>query len=516
MSDSVSGSNSAGSVSRDQERQIDDLKSAHEKKMARLRAEQQKEESELRMSGDAAINHIRKSTDERVESVRAQAEAKIEREDDSISKNYASLKRRSSQTNESAEKDIAAAKERADRSIEANRSREDRVLEQSQEKLKEFLARQRELRARTEKSSAEEITEAQRRGSETLRKASDSNSRELREIETEHREKIGELKERDQSSYANAKTEAEKRLSRLRQENELRLKRERDEANAAYTSTHQKAHDEVVREQQTGKQKLALAAAENQRKLEENRDRSLATNEKTQAEYSKEGSRIEQLGSRDLQLRQEKFDKLKHTQEAEQKAELKEIKTQNLEKEKQIRAEHEAHVQETVEKLSQTLTKQTEQFQKKFETDAKVNRESLNNQKELFLKAQYKQKAAQARSTGLEESRAGDMFYTPKTFDASLIENPDHYVLTAKVPAYEKDNVDVRIKDNKVVLSGTRSFQDQFKDGDSRTETSAHQTYRQEFSLAKPADAKHVMTSIKDDGTITAIIPKKGFEPRKA
>ena len=82
------------------------------------------------------------------------------------------------------------------------------------------------------------------------------------------------------------------------------------------------------------------------------------------------------------------------------------------------------------------------------------------------------------------------------------------------MPSYEKENVDVRVKDNRVVLSGTRSFQDKFKDGDSRTETSSHQTYRQEFALAKPADAKRVMTSIKEDGTITSIIPKKGFAPK--
>lgn len=511
---SNSSSNSVNGVAREQDRQVEDLKSQHEKKLARLRADQEKEENEVRTSGDAAINHIRRSTEDRIEGARTEGDAKIHREDDSISKDYASLKRRSAQTLDSSEREITASKDRTDRNIDANRTREAKAIDQSQEKLKDFVAKQRELRTKTETSSGEQLRDVERRGNAALRKVSDENNRELRDIQGAHQIQVQEINERNKDTYTETKIQAEQRVSQLRRDEETKLKRERDEGNADFSKVHQKSHDEIIKAQKADQERLSSVLQEDQQKMELARAHALSFNEKTQAQYSGEAKRIEHDGALDINARTEKFNRLKVEEQRTEKDELNEIKAESFTDEQQARAEHEAHLQETISKLSETLAKQTEQFKKKFDVDAKTNRESLHNQKEIYLREQRKQKFAADKETDIEVSRQFDNFYKPNSFEATLRENPDHYVLTAKVPAYEKDNVEVRVKDDKIILSGARSFKDDFKDGGSRAETSSHQSYRQEFALARPADAKRVMTSIKDDGSITAIIPKKGFSQK--
>ncbi|RYZ68565.1 MAG: Hsp20/alpha crystallin family protein, partial [Proteobacteria bacterium] len=86
-----------------------------------------------------------------------------------------------------------------------------------------------------------------------------------------------------------------------------------------------------------------------------------------------------------------------------------------------------------------------------------------------------------------------------------------YYELTAKVAPHEKDNVQVRVRDGKVTLSAARKFEQSFEDKGVRASTNSQQTFRQEFKLDKPADTKHVVTQISEDGSIRALIPKKGF-----
>jgi HSP20 family molecular chaperone IbpA len=514
MGDSSVSNSSSTSVrdsGRDNDRQIDDLKNAHDKKMAALRAQQEKEEANARLSGEAAVNHIRKSTQERIQQARNESEGKVGKEDEAISQTYNSLKARASKQTEINEKEISASRDRAALTIQSDKRREDQAMQQSQEKLKDFLAKQRDLRAQTETKSTDEIRALETRDNQLKRKAQSESERDLREIDMTQKEKIHDLTEQNNSNLSESKFQAEHRLSQLRRDNDLKLKHERDQGNATFLAAHQKAHDEVEKEQQTGRVRLSTTVEENQRKLEANRDRSLSTNEKLQREYSGEAQRLEMEGNIDVNQRKEKFNHLALQQKEEQKQELKSIAANQDAKKDELRSEGETHIKETVEKLAETLHKKTEQFQAQYKAEELANRNTLNNQKEVFLKEQYKQRRAQNGSMSVDRSREGDAFYQPKSFAANLSENEDSYVLSAKVPAHEKENVEVRVQDNKVILSGARAFKDSFKDEKSQMETSSHQTYRQEFDLPKPADAKRVVTQIKDDGTITAFIPKKGF-----
>ena len=504
MADSISSSSS-------RDDKLDEMKQAHEKKMALLRAKQQKEESDLRESGEAAVNHIRKSANDRVATARSEADSKVGRESESIGKDYSALKKRSQENAVTTEKEINNSRDHADQTIDANRERENSSLEKSQEKLKGFLEKQRELRAATERKNAEAIRETEKQNGAKLRKATDDNQRELRALETDHKERIREITQENKASYEEAKDQGHRRISQVKRDDDVQLQHEIKQDNDTFTRVHKKSHDDIQRTQQIGQQRLSQVVEENQRKLEGNQEKNISLNEKLQREYSQEGQRVEMEGKADVDARTQKFNRVLAEQKVQQKEELHEVKTDHEKIKEQMRTEGEAHIKDTVVKMRDELHRKENQFESQYKSADKANHETLSNQKEIFLKEQYKQRRREDDAVYVDETRKGDKFYKPQSFSAQIEEHEDKYVLTAKVPAYEKDNVEVRVKDGKVTLSSARQFKNSVKDGDAKMETSTSQSYRQEIALLKPADTKRVLTSVSDDGVIRSIIPKKGF-----
>ncbi|MES2963359.1 MAG: Hsp20 family protein, partial [Bdellovibrionota bacterium] len=160
------------------------------------------------------------------------------------------------------------------------------------------------------------------------------------------------------------------------------------------------------------------------------------------------------------------------------------------------------------------LKEQRTDFAQKYDKEGQTFKDSLTNQKQTYLKELYKQKRELDARAGLQSSRKDDPFYQTKGFDAALEETDNAYRLTAKVAPYEKDTVSIKVKDDKVTLSAKRGFEDRVEDKGVRVSTNTFQTYRQEFQLGAPADAKGVSKFVHEDGTINVIIPKKNFAPK--
>lgn len=502
---------SVSSSARENAKQLEDLKQEHEQKLSKLRAEQKKEMEQVRSSGDAAVNHLRKSTDERVETARSQSTAKLQREDDALAKTYKSLKQRQAQQIETLSLNIAESEERADSTIRANQKREMKVVEDSQGKLKEFLAAQKELKDKAQKNTNAELREMQQNSNFERKKTINEANAKMRELEMNNKLKREELHTQSRQNYEEAKSQATRRLSELHQEHELKLQRERSRASDEYNRVRIKTRDEIASEQSKGEKALKAQAQDSQRQLENDRMRALKTNEKMQKQYSVESQRIEADGTRDIETRKNKFAQAKLDQQRDQKSQLQQLDHELHAREDQIRDEHENRIDRTVAALDKELKNQQTQFQEKYKKDGDTFKSTLNNQKEIFLKEQYKQNSAQQAKAELAEKRSDDPFYTPKSFDAKLTETESAYELTAKVPAHEKDNVTVRVKNGRVVLSAARMHEQSFEDKGVKASTNSQQTFRQEFKLDRPADAKHAITQIKEDGSIRAVIPKKGF-----
>ncbi|HVK62692.1 MAG TPA: Hsp20 family protein, partial [Bdellovibrionales bacterium] len=270
----------------------------------------------------------------------------------------------------------------------------------------------------------------------------------------------------------------------------------------------QKVKDSVTTEEMEGKRRLEQYNSGLKKQIEENRNRAVALNEKVQAEYSMETQRIEEEGTQDIQGRQNKFEASRREQEQANHDRLQQIQKDQFDREVRSRKEHEGRVNHTIKQLDDTMKQERQNFAKDFDREAQIQKDTLISHKETYLKELFKQKRDFDKRMGLEKSRGDDPFYRLKNFEAKIHEGSDHYELKARVAPHEKDSVDIIIKDDKIVLSARRSYQDANELDGIKTATNNYQTYRQEFALASPIDAKRVVKKVADDGTITAIIPK--------
>jgi HSP20 family molecular chaperone IbpA len=70
----------------------------------------------------------------------------------------------------------------------------------------------------------------------------------------------------------------------------------------------------------------------------------------------------------------------------------------------------------------------------------------------------------------------------------------------------------VVVKENQIVISGSRRFQDQVQESGRRITTSNVQTFREAVPVEHPAVEKGVTREYKD-GLLTVRIPKVGMKP---
>jgi HSP20 family molecular chaperone IbpA len=504
---------SVAAGARENSKQLEELKAENEQKLANLRAEQQKKEQQIEANGDAAINHIKTRVNARVENARAEAERKLASADQAIQQNYAELKKRAMHETGTLEKDLSIEQQKVEANKNALRDDETRTIRQSQAKIKEFVQNQEELRSATQKQTNQTVERYQRSGEEKLDKTKALYQGELQKTETEGQTKINQTVERNKHVYETTKAEARAKIRELKERDDQIIGTETGEAKSEINRIRAKVKDSTTKEERDGQDRLQRINELTKQQLEQARARASSVNEKLQTEYSREGQRIEVDGTTDIHERQSKFDTMKREQEIANKTNLKELEVQQLAKENRARQEHEARVEFTAKKLDDALDKERKDFAQQYGREMKVNQDTLAMHKEGFLKELYKQKVELDRRAGVQASRAEDPFYRLKEFDAKIAEGTNHYVLTAKVPAHEKDSVEVIVKPDKVVLSARRSYQDVDNQDGVKSSTNSYQTYRQEFALSAPVDDKKVRTEIKDDGSINVIMAKQPPKP---
>ena len=117
------------------------------------------------------------------------------------------------------------------------------------------------------------------------------------------------------------------------------------------------------------------------------------------------------------------------------------------------------------------------------------------------------EKAEVIKSIGKHRERLADPFYQIRHAEATLKETDDHYIVEAKVPEHEKDNVKLWVKDDKVVVQGNRMFADNVAAEDVKLETNSYQTFRQEIPLSHPVREKFA-TRVWENGVLKLKVPK--------
>lgn len=108
-------------------------------------------------------------------------------------------------------------------------------------------------------------------------------------------------------------------------------------------------------------------------------------------------------------------------------------------------------------------------------------------------------------------NRQQDPFYKMVNLGAQLTDTDNGYLVTAKVPPHEQENVQVVTRGNQIVISGTRRNEENIEYGPGRKQGSAsYQSYTETFPIDWPVEPKEMQRKYNGD-TLTVWIPKKGI-----
>ena len=87
-----------------------------------------------------------------------------------------------------------------------------------------------------------------------------------------------------------------------------------------------------------------------------------------------------------------------------------------------------------------------------------------------------------------------------------LHETPEHYVITAKLPGLQRDDLQIEVHDGQLTLSGVRRARGAPCERYHRVER-GHGSSSRTFRLPVPVDAGRVTADLRD-GVLTGICPK--------
>lgn len=97
---------------------------------------------------------------------------------------------------------------------------------------------------------------------------------------------------------------------------------------------------------------------------------------------------------------------------------------------------------------------------------------------------------------------------TWRAFSVDVIEDGDDYLVTAELPGFAEDEVEVTLNDNLMVITASKKGEEEKKEGRYLVRERSEGQYKRSFSLPKDADREAIKATLKD-GVLNLTISKK-------
>jgi len=81
------------------------------------------------------------------------------------------------------------------------------------------------------------------------------------------------------------------------------------------------------------------------------------------------------------------------------------------------------------------------------------------------------------------------------------------YHIEVDLPGMSKDDIDIQIEDNNLIISGERKIKEELKEENYYKIESSYGTFKRSFSLPEDADIENIHAS-STDGVLEVVIPK--------
>lgn len=116
--------------------------------------------------------------------------------------------------------------------------------------------------------------------------------------------------------------------------------------------------------------------------------------------------------------------------------------------------------------------------------------------------------------TKLDKVFFGDPFFSNATtavaaFGTDVTDEGDHYQLTADLPGFKKDDIEINVEDGILTISAERNEESEDKDNKGRyiRRERTYGSYKRSFDLTEVDDDN--ITAKYEDGVLTLTLPKK-------
>lgn len=507
-----------GRANREAQRDLADLQNSYVQKrretvqtqqqeLTQLREQNRREQLALKQQNEAAINHIRRSGAESISAQKEQTETALRNQREANARQLATLQKYAAQTEGTWKERVATAQETAKENIAQTAAREEAARNKLRGNTQEFYTEQQKSINEAQNRSREEILKAVQKG-ETEKKATQEKYQEgLAKIEDKFRLGQQQLKTEREQTLDQGRSDLQKEVRQVQTETQKRAQELQRQGEQRIQSVQRKYKAEAERQQLQGEDSVARVQSANEERVLLEKDKGDKKVQVTRQGYEQEVAETSRVGDQRVQ-------ELKKKTQSQLETTQKEFIQRNskIEKEYKARLEdlhssYEKQREQNSDAYRKSLTQQSQEFQSRFRGLGQANEDSLRVQTEIFNRALALEKRNQMQELELHRERATDDFYKLQNRGTQFEDQGESYQLKAFIPAHERGRINVRIHDNKVVLSGARSFADKNVTPESKVSTNNFQTFREEFALSEPV-AIRTVTETRNGDWVTFDIPK--------
>lgn len=354
-------------------------------------------------------------------------------------------------------------RQRQQEQIEATAQERERINQNYRNSSQALTSSYNERLQSTRNKNEQNLEEVKNYGQQRVKQAQADSEYRLEQVNAKGSNDLAAAKQHHSSQLHTATSLNEKRLQNLKEQNALASKTEIERGRLTQAKLKEEIQEEFDKTWVRGEDKIEQA-------------------EKTQA------GKLERFNENI----EKRYDQAQNYWEAKEEALIdqysKRLEKQKVTNENQIR-------------------NQNERFKSTYQKNELAQQESLNIQKQNFTRSLAETKKDFAKAAAKYSDRKDDPFYKVEDRGSELRENPDYYFFKAYIPEHEKDTVRVSVQENKVTVSGQRSFKDKVEGDNKSISTSNYQTFREEFALETPVNTKE-MKRERDGDWVTFTLPK--------
>lgn len=324
--------------------------------------------------------------------------------------------------------------------------------------------------------------------------------RSARDRETESKRRIQEAEKSTEEAVQRIRDEYEKQRADTINRNEEALQYERSQGYNRITDQKKRLSNELHRTQSEAENTLLQTKSHFDNEVQESESEA---KQRLLQEQTRGKTELDQTKS------QNRFavdtENAKHLEQVRQLYQTQQSQNKNLNDQSKLQYE------QTKTALTEANAKSTQQFQDSHKSLGDYHQRVLNE-----LNSNANRQIKQIRTETAEKldaysSRQQDPFYKMADLGAQLTNSAEGYLVTAKVPPHEQEQVQVIARGNQIVISGTRRNEEKIEYGPGRQQgSSSYQSYTETFPIDWPVEHKEMQRKY-DGETLSVWIPKKGI-----